>query len=1293
MNKPKIFKNANYLGWIVIVLAFLFFYFSYFFIYIPKNEAQLKQKGFRILNEYASNIHDKYKYFETHFSNYGVFYSIRYLENSKSIKKRNTPELNTQKAKNINDFVSGLPSYVITEKGTSDSLHYYDKNSKVLYLSFKNKIKDENLVKSIEELYSSLTKDSLIANILKKDFLHNLPIGDFMQNLKFDELFDNIILFDESKVYYNSKTLNLTDITNPKALCDSTDKKQSGVYVSLNINGKDKHGMILPIDLADKKFYIAGFVSNVDYLNKTRTINKQFLIFIAAILMLVFASMPILKIFFIDDRERLKARDATNSALSLIFGIGLFILLIIGFSKKQVVDSTIQHRRIHAISDSLCANVTRDIESIKSLGKAIVKDEEYGDTILVNKVKTAFTSDTAFTQDSNLCSPFPLNEIILIDNKGIVRQGYTRTPFPAIVDVDLKERKYFSNINTIENSWPNSDGMNFYIESIKSFNTTNYETAISFSTSNKELPVLAITSKIPSLYDQVLPGDIEFVVINRTGRVLYHSLQEKNLHENFVLECESDLKLIDAIRLQIKDETFVNYNEKKWLARIVPIEDTPLYHITLLDLNQADNKNARIFLITFYMLIASLILMIIGLLIIRWIAHSQNEKQKHIWFLNWLVLKPRKYKIYKKLSVIFYVLITFQLLGYLFAVNPVAQFVYQLIFLTFTLFLSMTFLNITETEKIETALFKFFNESLVLLAILFLIAVFVFVSDLTWIQIFPLGILIGILIFNYKFFVKDNLQKLIISNSNDLPELKVKRTYLIFLFLFLTSISGVPIMRYYFSVKNFEEKYWLREQMTKVANDNIYLQCDANYKKTDADWFKKIQGNGLDNLELSYPENITDFKTSATTNEHDSSFAILVYNLLPDPISNWYNSPKLSANVAYVASWFNNDTLYYKKGKKTGVVAVKQVEPKKLFSVINYIILIFFVSLIICVGTWNLLRFLARVLLNLNQERPIVPDDSWLKILGQGNKKRILLNSFDSGVYLEKSKKHIESLGDGDDSLKTIHASEIIEPGFQCDSEIKGTAKTIWVCGFSHILNEIDKHENLLSFLIKLNQCKDKRIIVDLSFDIALINEFYDDYIAENELKPEQHSQLYLLRKKWNNLLEGYYSYNGYITQMKLNKSAQIRIEDDYLTKRTGSDLELQFLKIWANLTSYEKIVLFDLADDGLLNRKNSTMIQKLIDKRLIVTEPEPAFYADEFCDFVRKSMKSKEVKAIESKLGLKGSWHNAKYLILFILFPLAAFVIISQGISIEKVFGIFAGGLALITGIIRLFDSSTFKS
>jgi hypothetical protein len=73
-------------------------------------------------------------------------------------------------------------------------------------------------------------------------------------------------------------------------------------------------------------------------------------------------------------------------------------------------------------------------------------------------------------------------------------------------------------------------------------------------------------------------------------------------------------------------------------------------------------------------------------------------------------------------------------------------------------------------------------------------------------------------------------------------------------------------------------------------------------------------------------------------------------------------------------------------------------------------------------------------------------------------------------------------------------------------------------------------------------------------------------------------------------------------------------------------------------------------------------------------------------------SMKPNEIKTIEKKLGLKGRWHNVRYLILMIIVPLTALILISQGLSMEKIFGIFAGGIAAVTGIIRLFDSNIFK-
>jgi len=650
--KTKIFKNVNYIGWIAIVMIFVLIYFSYFFIYIPNKESQIQQKGFRILKEYGSNMLDKHKYFENHFKNYGLFYSIKFLKDSSEISKIDTNLIDKKyrnKSLETERVIKGLQQYVITTKDSRDFPYYYAGKKNELLLSFHNKTTEAELVNSIKKFYN-ISKEQSIESVLGQDFSHNVPINAFMDNLKFDELFENIILFDSSRVSYNTNLGNLTDITNPGALCDSATNTQGGIYKTLNVRGKDKHVVILPIDFAGKKFYIAGFISDTDYKNKTRTINKQLLIFIAGFLLLVFAGMPILKIIFIDDRERLKASDASGSAVSIMFGIGLFILLVIAFSKKQFVDESIQNQRVQLISKKLNSNIAHDIDSLKTLGCTIASGRNSQYSSFADSVSNFFKSPVSYLQDSALSCPFPLNEIFLINKDGIFTKGYTSTPFSDLVKIDLSDRQYFKNIIDINNSWPTSDSLNlnFYIESIKSFNTGAVETAISFYTTNFDsLPVLAITSKIPSLYNQVLPKDIEFVIINKRGKVLYHSIEEKNLHENFILECESDLKLINAINLNIEENIQINYNERKWLARIVPINDTPLYHITLLDLNQADNKNARIFLFTFYFLIATLIIIMLGLMVVRWIDHAQTGVQKHTWFLSWLYLQSWKYFLYR----------------------------------------------------------------------------------------------------------------------------------------------------------------------------------------------------------------------------------------------------------------------------------------------------------------------------------------------------------------------------------------------------------------------------------------------------------------------------------------------------------------------------------------------------------------------------------------------------------------------------------------------------------------------
>ncbi len=1290
--KTKGFRNINYVGLVVIILAFLFIYFSYFFIYIPKKEAHLQQKGFRILKEYGSNMIDKRQYFENHFKNYGIFYSIKFLTDSNEIIKADTAlidKIYRKESPEIDKVISQLFQFVITKHIKTEALDFVKGKGQEMLLSFNSTNNDLTLVK---KYYRKKDKQN-IENDQFEDFSYQVPISSFMENLKFDELFENIFFFDSSDILYSTENGNLDDITNPAALCDSTKNSQGGIYKKLNIRGEKKHVVVIPIAFAGKQFYLAGLISDSDYISKTRTINKQLLFFIAGILLLISAGMPILKIILIDSKERLKASDVTNSSVSLIFGISLFILIVFAFIKKQAVDRVTHEKRIEKISDKLYSNVLNDIDSLKVLGSGIANKSTLQYASLQKEVVNKFNSVNRFYQDSNLCGPFSLNEIILMNKNGIFSKGYTRTPFSDIVNVDLSERQYFRNIKDIEKSWPTSDSLNLniYIESIKSLNTGAVETAISFFTQNFDsLIVLAITSKIPSLYQQVLPKDIEFVIINKNGRVLYHSIEEKNLHENFVLECESDIQLVNAVNSGNTGIFQIRYNEKTWLARIQPFKNAPLFHITLLDLNQADNINARIFLFTFYFLIATLIFIVAGLLILHWITFSQVHTRKNNWFLSWLVFDPAKSKLYNILSIILLSIIAVQLIGLFIKVSPVTILLYQFILIVYSLFATMAFLNRSEFKTNKAFRDEFLLESNILLATVLLMLFFILKFEITASFLFQLVFLVVLTIFIFSFLKKYKPPKVNYKFSHRQNEIKLKRHYLIFLFLWLLCISAIPVTVYYFSVKKQEEERWNKEQLYKVAEDNIELQ--TVYGNPEKEWFKRIQGNGIDNLNVKYLPFVDNLKKLNDGDVVGTAYPYKIYSSLPDPVSGWYNQPKLQATDKYINSVFYNDTLIYRTGLKEGSILVNYSDRNRLFPILNYMILVSVVIIFIGLCAWFLIKYMASVLLNLNMERPAIPEVSWRESFNDSNARKILLKSFDGKCFLEKSGEIVKSKESVFNEIAHINALELVKDDFKVDSLPSDKSKIIWISGLNQVIYDFDKHENFLTLLSKLNQISLCRIIIELPFDPDLINEYYDDYTASAQLKPEQLTQVFVLRKKWMNLFNNYISFNGFLNQNIEDGSGALTPEDKYKPECIESETETRLLQIWNNLTSLEKIVLFDLADDGLMNRKNKEIIQKLINKRIILPNPAPSFFSNEFREFVMKNIKSEEVKSIEEKLGLKGNWHNAKYLILFILVPLAAFIVISQGISIEKVFGIFAGGLAIITGILRLLDSSSFK-
>lgn len=111
-----------------------------------------------------------------------------------------------------------------------------------------------------------------------------------------------------------------------------------------------------------------------------------------------------------------------------------------------------------------------------------------------------------------------------------------------------------------------------------------------------------------------------------------------------------------------------------------------------------------------------------------------------------------------------------------------------------------------------------------------------------------------------------------------------------------------------------------------------------------------------------------------------------------------------------------------------------------------------------------------------------------------------------------------------------------------------------------------------------------------------------------------------------------------------------------------------------------------------MLNYKNKPVINQLNSKGLITFAPYPQIYSKGFHHFLAEVVDPGETRELQLHLGLQGNWHNIRYLILLILIPLLIFIFIAQGTSVEKVIAIVTGGLAVLSGFMRLFENDVFR-
>jgi len=133
---------------------------------------------------------------------------------------------------------------------------------------------------------------------------------------------------------------------------------------------------------------------------------------------------------------------------------------------------------------------------------------------------------------------------------------------------------------------------------------------------------------------------------------------------------------------------------------------------------------------------------------------------------------------------------------------------------------------------------------------------------------------------------------------------------------------------------------------------------------------------------------------------------------------------------------------------------------------------------------------------------------------------------------------------------------------------------------------------------------------------------------------------------------------------------------------------EYHYHHIWNSCTSTEKLILFDLAEDGLLNVKNSYMVERLISRGLLIKTSQLRIFNESFTNFILTSIQTEEAKYLENKLKERGRWNNSRIILFTILASLLVFFVIAEQHVIDRLFAMLSAVGVLIPVALRLFTS-----
>jgi hypothetical protein len=130
---------------------------------------------------------------------------------------------------------------------------------------------------------------------------------------------------------------------------------------------------------------------------------------------------------------------------------------------------------------------------------------------------------------------------------------------------------------------------------------------------------------------------------------------------------------------------------------------------------------------------------------------------------------------------------------------------------------------------------------------------------------------------------------------------------------------------------------------------------------------------------------------------------------------------------------------------------------------------------------------------------------------------------------------------------------------------------------------------------------------------------------------------------------------------------------------------QVYYAALWSNCSSEEKLILYDLAEDELVNSKNVYTIQNLLSKGLIIEENGLEVMNSSFRNYILTIIEPSEALLMEKEISRRSTWPVINALILIVLLALGVFLLMIQE-DMNKTITIITGFITSVPLIVKLF-------